>query len=89
MDILKELNFEKLGADLVLDNIELILKEEFKEVPVVVEIFNLGRIIGRFDVVRKMQLISNACAEDATEFNRSLNDLAENLKRNMDGDYDG
>ena len=88
MDILNELNFEKLGADLVLDNIELILKEEFKEVPGVVEIFNLGRIIGRFDVVRKMQLISNACSEDAKEFSRNMYDLSENLKRKMDGDKD-
>ena len=86
MSKLSDLNFERLEADLLLDNIEDFLKQEFKEFPSVVEIFKLGRMIGRSDVLRKMQMISDACAEDAKTFTKGMEDYINRMKRQMGDD---
>ena len=88
MDKLNDLDMEKLKADLMFDNIDLLMKENFKETPGILEIFQLGRVIGRIDILRKMQVISDACSEDAMEFAKDMDEFAEMLNRKTDGEDD-
>lgn len=88
MDNLNYIDFDKLKADLMLDNIELLVNESFKDVPVIAEVFKLGRVIGRTDILRKMQVISDACTKDAIEFSKEMNEVTEKLKRKLDEETD-
>ena len=86
MNKLNDLDFDRLGIDLLISGIENIVKAEFKDVPGVVELFNFGRLLGRIDILQKMQAISDACTEDAKEYVKSMNELKEQLKRKIDGE---
>ena len=55
----KNIDFDKIDADLAREDIESIIREIAKHGAVAVTIFNLGRLLGRAEIINVLTMIIN------------------------------